>query len=100
MLTITPRAMTVIRRVTTHPKLAPTSGVRIAPRDDVHGPARSDATLDVRIVPGPQTNDRIVEQEGGRLYLAPEAFERVEGRELDAVTDRDGRVQFVSRTAA
>ena len=100
MLTITPRAMTVIRRITAHPKLSPSSGLRIAPRGELQRGDGSDATLGVQIVRGPQAQDRVVEQEGGRLYLAPSVTERIAGRELDAVTDAHGRVQFVSRTAA
>lgn len=94
MLTITPRATRVIQRVTTHPTLAPTSGLRIAPR---HDPA---APLEVSAVRAPEPGDRVIEHDGGRLFLAPEAAERISGCELDAVTDAKGRVQFVSRAAA
>jgi Fe-S cluster assembly iron-binding protein IscA len=94
MLTITPRASTVIRRVTAHPQLAPSSGLRIG------SPADPRASLEVTIAHRPQPGDRVVEQEGGRLFVAPAAVERVDGRELDAVTDEEGRVQFVSRNAA
>lgn len=94
MLTITPRASTVIQQVTAHPRLAPSSGLRIAPRADPR------AALEVAIAYQPQPGDRVVEQDGGRLFLAPSAVDRVDGQELDAVTDGEGRVQFVSRKAA
>ena len=94
MLTITPDASSVIQRVTAHPRLAPTSGLRIASRPV------PDAALEVAIVHRPEPGDRVVEQDGGRLFLAPTAAERVSGRELDAVTGPDGRVQFVARGAA
>jgi iron-sulfur cluster assembly protein len=94
MLTITPRASTVIQRVTGHPRLAPSSGLRIAPQ------AHPGASLEVTIALRPQPGDRVVEQDGGRLFLAPSAVARVDGQELDAVTDGEGRVQFVSRNAA
>jgi len=93
MLTITPDALSVIRRVTAHPGLDPSPGIRIAPRKD---PA---ASLEVRIVPRPQPGDRVVERNGGRLYVAPSAARRVADRELDVVTDLAGRVQFVARKA-
>lgn len=94
MLTLTPRAARVIRRVTAHPHLAPTSGLRIAPRRD------PDARLQVSVVAAPEPGDRVLEHDGGRLFLAEGAAERVAGRELDAVVDQQGRVQFVSRSAA
>ncbi|HCB04102.1 MAG TPA: Fe-S cluster assembly protein HesB [Nocardioides sp.] len=94
MLTITPRALTVIQRVSDHPSLDDTSGVRIARRRDRSRP------MEVHTVQGPHPGDRLIERDGGRLYLGPEAARRVADRELDAVTDADGRVQFVLRTAA
>lgn len=93
MLTMTPDASSVIRRVTAHPILAPGSGLRIASRPD------PDSALEVAIATGPQPGDRIIEQDGGRLYLERSAAERVSGRALDAVTDALGRVQFVARRA-
>lgn len=94
MVAITPRAARVIQRVTAHPHLAPTSGLRIAPRRD------PGARLEVSAVTGPEPGDEVLEQDGGRLFLAQEAADRIAGRELDAVVDEQGRVQFVSRSAA
>ncbi|KQW50932.1 hypothetical protein ASC77_25065 [Nocardioides sp. Root1257] len=98
MLTITPRALHVIQRVTANPRLAVTSGIRIAlPENDGAAPQ---APLEVRIVQRPQADDQVVERNGGRLYLAPDVVHRITGRQLDAVTDEVGRVHFVARTAA
>lgn len=94
MITITPRALTVIRRVTTHPSMKSTAGVRIACREDAKAP------LQVRAVETPRVGDRVLERAGGRLYLESNAARRVEGRELDAVIEPDGRVQFIMRAAA
>jgi Fe-S cluster assembly iron-binding protein IscA len=94
VITITPRALSVVRRVTDHPRLNPGSGLRISTQP---GP---DAALEVRIARQPEPEDRIVERDGGRLYVGPSAVDRVDGRELDAVTDADGRVHFVTRRAA
>jgi Fe-S cluster assembly iron-binding protein IscA len=93
VLTITPEALAVIRRVTDHPTLEPTSGVRIARRDD------GSSELEVRAVHGPQPGDSVVERPGARLYLDPDAGRRVDGRRLD-VLDPRGPVQFVLREAA
>ena len=94
MLTITPDAMDIIRRVTEHPRLDDGAGVRIASRPDPSAPLR------VHVTDHPEPGDRVLEREGARLYLAPVAAERVAGRERDAVTDAEGRVRFVSRRAA
>lgn len=89
MLEITPKALAIIQHVTSHPRLEPTSGLRIADAGDPH--------LRVRIVNGPDSDDAVLEREGGRLYLGPGAAERLRGQELDAVTEHDGSVHFVLR---
>ena len=94
MLTITPEALNVMRRVTAHPTLMPTSGLRIGRR-----PKRT-APLEVRAVDKPRPGDAVLEERGARLYLGPEAARRVEGGELDAITDRAGRVHFILRATA
>lgn len=94
MLTITPDAMNILRRVTSTPTMAATSGVRIAQRSDPSAP------MQVRAVERPSPGDRVLEQDGARLYLAPEAASHVEGRRLDADTDEAGRVQFILKEAS
>ena len=94
VLTITPQAMDVLRRVTAHPTMEPAPGLRIAHQE------RSGAVLQVRSVQGPQPGDEVVERDGARLYLEPGAARRVRGRSLDATVDDEGRVQFVLRAAA
>jgi Fe-S cluster assembly iron-binding protein IscA len=91
MLSITPRALAVIRRVTAHPKLKWTSGLRIAQPDEPSKPLLVGAVAD------PAPGDQVHEEGGGRLYLGPGAEAQVEGCELDAVTDAEGRVQFIVR---
>lgn len=82
-----------MQRVTGHPALEPTSGVRIACLDEPSEP------LQVRAVQGPLPGDRVLERSGARLFLEPEAAGRIEGRRLDAVTDPAGRVQFILKAA-
>ncbi len=94
MLTITPQALAVIQRVTAHPALEPTSGLRIARR------AEPAAPLLVRAVDCPEPGDRVLEREGARLYLGSDIARRLDGRRLNAVTDDVGRVQFVLEAAA
>lgn len=89
MITMTPQAHRVIRRVTAHPRVGRRSGLRIAAR----GPRTED--LKVRTAAAPEPGDRVVERDGARLYLDGTAAPRVDGRVLDAVTEDSGRVQFV-----
>jgi Fe-S cluster assembly iron-binding protein IscA len=86
--------MAVLRRVTNHPTLAETSGLRIA------RPDRSGAPLQVRTVYAPEPGDGVVERDGARLILGPGAARRLTGHTLDAVSDEEGRVQFVLEAAA
>lgn len=92
MFTMTPRAEAVVRRVTAHPALAATSGLRIAARRS------HDAPLKVVASARPEPEDEVVERDGTRVFLGPRAVERVRGRLLDVVTERTGRVQFVLKT--
>lgn len=94
MLTISGRALNVIRRVSTNSKLQPAAGLRLAARGEPAAP------LAVRAVDGPGPGDRVVERGGGRLYLDHTASRRVADRELDAETDSEGRVQFVIKDPA
>lgn len=70
-----------------------TSGLRVARQ------GRQGAPLEVWVVEGPHPGDSVLERDGARLYLAPDAAGRVEGRELDARTEPGGRVQFVLKAS-
>lgn len=89
MITMTSKAHEVVRQVTSHPRVGPHSGLRIAAQDD------KTATLSVRTVAHPHPADRVFESDGARVYLDDVAEPRVEGHVLDAVTEDTGRVHFV-----
>ncbi len=89
MLTITPRALAVARQVTAHPTMNATSGLRIARRRNAAAP------LQVGAAHGPQPGDATLERDGAVLYIGRGAEARLEDGELDAVTEPQGRVQFV-----
>lgn len=92
-LSITPSALAVMRQVTAHPRLEPTSGLRIAMG------AEPDLPMQVAIADGPDAEDSVVTHDGARLILGPGAEEQVEGRKLDAVNQSDGRVKFILKSA-
>lgn len=94
MITISPRALRVIREVSAHPVLGEDSGLQIGP-----APV-PDAPLKVAAVRVPAEDADVVEVDGGRVYLAPGVAERVDGREVDVRTDRHGRHQFVLGAAS
>ncbi len=92
MLSISQHALSVVRKFTANPKLAESSGVRIARK-------RSTSRLQVRAVKGPEPGDIVVEQSGGRVYLGRAAARRVRGKVLDARVDAAGRVEFLLTAA-
>lgn len=90
MFAMTTKAREVVRRVTAHPRIGATSGLRIASQ----GPGEHG--LGVATAAGPARGDEVIERDGARVFLDEPAVPRVRGRLLDAVT-RNGRVHFVVR---
>lgn len=89
MLTMTPKALSVVRAVTAHPRLGEDSGLRIA------GTQAKPQPLQVGAVSGPRPGDEVVERDGARIYLGPAAARQIGGRRLDVVKEPGGRVHFV-----
>ena len=71
VLTITDEALAVMRRVTAHSTMEPTSGLRISRRSDSAEP------LHVRAVHRPRPGDTVLERDGALLYLGPDAAHRM-----------------------
>lgn len=88
MLTLTSGAVQVIKTVTANPELPPETGIRI--ESGVDG---SDA-LRLSVAPAPEAGDQVVEEEGARVYLEPEAAQLLDGKTLDAQVDPQGDVAF------
>jgi iron-sulfur cluster assembly protein len=88
MLTMTPKALSVVRKVTAHPRLGESSGLRIAAKPEV-------VPLQVGAVSKPRPGDEVVERDGARIFLGPAAVRRIRGRHLDVVSERDGRIHFI-----
>lgn len=90
MFTMTTKAREVVRRVTSHPRISATSGLRISSQ------RADESALGVTTAAGPERGDEVVERDGARVFLDEPAVPRIRGRLLDAVA-RDGRVHFVVR---
>lgn len=87
-LMLTRDAAEAIRGIT---ELPGAEGVRIFPATqslDTQGPG-----LQIEPAAGPHPQDAVVEAEGARLFLAPEAAETIEGKVLDADIE-GGEVRF------
>lgn len=94
MLNLTSGARTVLQKFTRHPTLSPTAGLRIARSK------KSEDRFHVEVVPEPQQDDKVIEDDGARVFLGPVAARRLGDHTLDARNDAQGRVEFVVRAAA
>lgn len=92
MLTLTDRATTIIRSIAEQPDVPDTAGLRIAAGTD------GAQSLSATAVAGPVPGDQVVEQEGARVFLDPEAAARLENQVLDAQVAPDDQVQFTLAT--
>ena len=87
MVVITENAVMVIRDLAAQEGSLQTAGVRIAadPSGD---------SLTIETVDQPAQGDRVVENQGARLFLDSDAAELLEDKALDASVDEEGDVQF------
>ncbi|MFF0311813.1 HesB/IscA family protein [Streptosporangium sp. NPDC004379] len=88
MLTMTDNAAQVIRNLSSQVGESTDTGVRIS--------AQSDGTdsLLLSIVEGPQSEDKVVETGGARVFLDPKAADLLDDKSLDADVDEGGGVAF------
>lgn len=90
MLTLTESAVQVIRTVTAQPELPPETGLRIATQSR----PEAEGSLSLAVAEGPQAGDEIVEAQGARVYLEPDAASILDEMTLDASVDEQGDVTF------
>lgn len=90
MLMLTKSAIQVIRTVTAQPELPPQTGLRIA----TQAVADDEGTLSLAVAEGPQAGDEVVEEEGARVFLEPDAATILDEMTLDASVDEQGDVTF------
>lgn len=89
MLTLTDTAAQVIRDLSSQVTDSADTGVRISTQADGTG------SLLLSVVDGPESNDRVVEADGARIFLDPTAADMLDDKALDADIDEGGAVAFL-----
>lgn len=84
MLALTENAITAIRDLTTQPQFPEETGLRIAPEEN------EPTTLALSVTDGPQQGDKVIESEGARVFLEPNAAMMLDDMSLDADIDDEG----------
>lgn len=87
MLTMTENAVLVIRDLTAQQQAPPGAGLRIA-SDAAAG------SLTLALVASPAQGDQVVDNDGARVFLDPQAAQILDDKALDAVIDAEGGVRF------
>lgn len=89
MLVLTDNATSVIRALADRAELPDDSGLRIAVAGDGGG------SLTISTAGNPQTGDKVVEDQGARVFLEPDAAQMLDDKVLDAAVNEQGQVQFL-----
>ncbi|KAB1927349.1 adhesin [Micromonospora sp. PSH03] len=87
MLTMTDNAVLVIRDLANQQDVAQDGGVRIAADTEA-------GSLTVELVPEPVQGDRVVDNQGARIFLDEDAAELLGDASVDATVDDEGIIQF------
>ncbi|WP_326823169.1 Fe-S cluster assembly protein HesB [Streptosporangium sp. NBC_01639] len=89
MLTLTDTAAQVIRDLSSQVTDSTDTGVRISSQADGTG------SLLLSVVDGPESNDKVVETEGAKIFLDAAAADMLDDKSLDADIDEGGSVAFL-----
>lgn len=85
MLTLTGDAVSAIRDITTQPGLPDQTGLRIA----TSAAADGGPAFEIAVASAPQPADDVVEAEGARVFLDPDASAALDDKALDAEVAED-----------
>jgi Fe-S cluster assembly iron-binding protein IscA len=86
VLTLTDKAADQIKYLVSGDDVPDDAGVRIA--------STTDGALALSIATGPAEGDAVVDKDGARVFLEPEADQLLDGHQLDAGVDAEGSVLF------
>jgi iron-sulfur cluster assembly protein len=87
MLTLTENAALVIRDLTSQQEVPNGAGLRIASD-------QSAGSLTLALAEQPVQGDQVVDEDGVRIFLDPDAAQLLDDKALDAAVDPQGAVQF------
>ncbi|MBV9450221.1 MAG: hypothetical protein JO345_30460 [Streptosporangiaceae bacterium] len=90
MLVLTEAAAEVVKSVTSTPQAPDGAGLRITSSPEPQSPG----ALEVTAAAGPDENDEVLEADGARVFLEPQAAAYLEDKVLDAQFDEEGRAHF------
>jgi Fe-S cluster assembly iron-binding protein IscA len=89
MLDLTDSATSVIRSIAERPESPDDAGLRVTAGGENTG------RLAVAAAAGPQEGDQVVEKEGARVFLDPQAAVILDDKVLDAQVGDEGGVEFL-----
>jgi iron-sulfur cluster assembly protein len=89
MLDLTENATSVIRSIAERPELPDDAGLRVT------GGGESSGHLTVATAGGPEEGDQVIEKEGARVFLDPQAADVLDDKILDAQVGDQGNVEFL-----
>lgn len=89
MLDLTDSATSVIRSIGERPESPDDAGLRVAAGGESSG------RLTVAAAAGPEEGDQVVEKEGARVFLDPEAAVILDDKVLDAQVGDEGGIEFL-----
>jgi Fe-S cluster assembly iron-binding protein IscA len=91
MLVLTTAAVEVVKAVTDVPEAPEGAGLRISAAS---AETSSAGALQVTAAAGPGEHDQILEGDGARVFLEPQAAAYLDDKVLDAQLDEQGRAHF------
>ena len=91
MLLVTDAAADVVKSVLSTPQAPEGAGLRIASAPEA--PADPE-TFQLTAVTGPAANDQVIEADGARVFLEPQAAAYLDDKVLDAQVDDTGEARF------
>jgi Fe-S cluster assembly iron-binding protein IscA len=88
MLTLTDHAATIVKDLTGRATGTEAGGLRIATHE------ADTSNFDVTVIPAPQPEDLVVENDGAHVFLEKNAADALADKQLDATIDDEGAVRF------
>ncbi|MEC3954188.1 hypothetical protein VMT65_14205 [Nocardia sp. CDC153] len=88
MLVLTPKAVDVVRDITTQQGVPPEAGLRISTPDNAQ-------SFELAITEAPAADDEVVVAEGARVFLDQDSAAFLDDKVLDTGLDAKGNTAFV-----